>query len=194
MLAREAEGMKRTGIFALAAGCAMGVTALVGGIGYASALDVAEQAGRSIDVSGVSTADSGRERPADSAKLDPTPAPTDEAAAETSDEVVDDTDAGAVDEVAPSDPVVIDGTKGAHGAKDTHGTTWGAKHTGDKHKHASDRKPGDTHRLGEHGADKPGDPTWHEDRGGDRHSDGPRSGKGGHHGGKHGGKGWGGRH
>lgn len=183
--------MKRTGIFALAAGCAMGVTALVGGIGYASALDVAEQAGRSIDVSGVSTADSGRERPADSAKLEPTKEPADEATAEASDEV-DETDAGVVDEVAPSDPVVIDGTKDTRVAKDTHGTPWGAKHAGDKK--AGDKKAGDKPRLDGQGAQKPGDPTWQKDRGGDRHSDGPRSGTGGHHGGKHGGKGWGGRH
>ncbi len=114
--------MKRSGIFALATACAMGVTALVGGIGYASALDVAEQAGRSIDVKGVSTVDGGSEKLAGSPKLDPTAEPAAEdataedapvASDEVADPVVDDgtADQGsgdAVVEVAPSDPVVID--------------------------------------------------------------------------------------
>ena len=117
--------MKRTGIFALAGACALGVTALVGGVGYASALDVAEQAGATIDVPGVSTVDKTSEEVAKATTLDknkstPTPEPTDPATeppvVETP--VVDDgTD--DVDEVDPSDPVVIpeDGTKDPDGLK-----------------------------------------------------------------------------
>ena len=76
--------MKRTGIFALAGACALGVTALVGGVGYASALDVAEQAGATIDVPGVSTVDKTSEEVAKATTLDknkstPTPEPTDPA-------------------------------------------------------------------------------------------------------------------
>src|SRR6218665_3951962 len=76
--------MKRTGIFALAATCALGVTALVGGIGYATALDVAEQAGQTLDVAGVSTVDATSHDVADSTtprkdKGTPTTEPTDPA-------------------------------------------------------------------------------------------------------------------
>ena len=76
--------MKRTGILALAATCALGVTALVGGVGYASALDVAEEAGKTLDVAGVSTVDTTSHEVAGSTtpgkdKGTPTPEPTDPA-------------------------------------------------------------------------------------------------------------------
>lgn len=174
--------MKRSGIFALATACAMGVTALVGGIGYASALDVAEQAGRSIDVKGVSTVDSGAGRLVGSPRLEPTaePAPADDAAVEE--------DPDAVDEVAPPDPVVVDGTKEAGPDADTSrsadGRSWSKDSSKDRSKSWDDLK----------GSDAPRERTS-DDRGGDRHGD-HRSGKGGTHGhpggGKHGGGGWGG--
>ncbi len=125
--------MKRTGIFALAAASAMGITALVGGIGYASALDVAEQAGRSLDVKGVSTVAGGSPELAGSPKLDPAattpggataddatdgatteevPAAGGEAADPPADDgTVDEGSGDAVDAVDPPDPVVIDDVK-----------------------------------------------------------------------------------
>jgi len=109
--------MKRTGIFALAGACALGVTALVGGVGYASALDVAEQAGQTLDVPGVSTVERTSDEVSDSTTLKdkstPTPDPTDPATdapvaeAPVDDGTVDQGSGDAVDEVDPSDPVVI---------------------------------------------------------------------------------------
>lgn len=186
--------MKRSGIFALATACAMGVTALVGGIGYASALDVAEQAGRSIDVAGVSTVDSGSGRLVGSPRLDPSaePAAADDAAAgdETADAPPVDHGAarqgpgGAVDEVDPADPVVIGGTKKAERKADKAPSGDGRSWSKDRSKSWGDTKGSDAPREG-----------TSDDRGGDRHGD-HRSGKGGTHGhpggGKHGGGGWGG--
>ncbi|QNO37020.1 hypothetical protein H4J02_11200 [Protaetiibacter sp. SSC-01] len=230
--------MKRTGIFALAAGCAMGATALVGGIGYASALDVAEQTGRSIDVAGVSTVDGDTKRLADSPKLDPSAEPSDEATADDapadgpveSDEVVppvvDDDGTGdqgsgdqgsgdAVDEVDPSDPIVIDDRKKSDkrcGSFKQERAAWLAAQDGDPavggdgktwtrdgSEGWGDARSGDKNR----GEKSWGDKSWVDgsrsgehgpgsswdgtsDRGGDRHGDGHRSGKGG--GGHHGGK------
>ena len=70
--------MKRTGIIALAAGCALGATALVGGVGYASALDVAAEAGTTLDVAGINTVDANSEKVAD-ATIEPSADPTAEA-------------------------------------------------------------------------------------------------------------------
>jgi transcription termination factor Rho len=133
--------MKRTGIFGLAAACALGVTALVGGVGYASALDVAEQQGQTLDVPGVSTVEKtsdevAKSTDADKTKSTPTPAPTDPAAEApvAAPPVVEGTDqgSGAVDEVDPSDPVVIpdDGTKDPDGkgcGKGDHDGDWADK-------------------------------------------------------------------
>lgn len=133
--------MKRTGIIALAAGCAMGVTALVGGVGYASALDVAEQTGRTLDVSGVSTVDESSSTLADSPKLDPSAEPTDDATADdtasdpsTDDDGTADQGSGdAVDEVDPSDPVVIgDDVAGKAGKDCGDHAAWFGAHKGDK--------------------------------------------------------------
>ncbi|AYF98375.1 hypothetical protein [Protaetiibacter intestinalis] len=208
--------MKRTGIFALAASCALGVTALVGGVGYASALDVAEQAGTTLDVSGVSTVESSTTEVADSTTLgtegaeeEPTAEPTDPATEEPSDDDgTADQGSGDVDEVDPSDPVVLPGKDKDHSGKDC-GKGW---HDGTKDDSAvagddtgkwdnwSDKKGEDsTDPATGSGADK--DHSWKDgdrsdkggdrsrsDRGGDRgHSGwgGQGGGRGGGHGGRH---------
>lgn len=114
--------MKRTGIFALAGACALGVTALVGGVGYASALDVADQQGQTLDVPGVSTVETTSDEVADSTvdktRSTPTPAPgAPSAEVPVVETPVDDGTTDDVDEVDPSDPVVIpdDGTKDPDG-------------------------------------------------------------------------------
>ncbi|MCS0499444.1 hypothetical protein [Protaetiibacter mangrovi] len=211
--------MKRTGIFALAAGCAIGVTALVGGVGYASALDVAEQAGQTLDVSGVSTVDPSSKQLAESTTLDdsttePTAEPTDDPTPDdsatddaTSDEGTADQGSGdAVDEVDPSDPVVIkdDGDKNCR-----------SDNAGERVKRVADREAwlaaqkaaeeaaagddSDPDSSGKDWSDKDDDGWDHDgwnhdgDRGGDWGSrDGDRSGSWG--GGHHGGGGWGGGH
>ncbi|MBN9139639.1 MAG: hypothetical protein J0H23_02320 [Micrococcales bacterium] len=203
--------MKRTGIIALAAGCAMGVTALVGGVGYASALDVAEQTGRTLDVSGVSTVDESSSQLADSPKLDPSAEPTDDATADDTasdpsaadDGTADQGSGDAVDEVDPSDPVVIgDDVAGKAGKDCGDHAAWFGAHKGDKTgdgagrdaasdpaKNRSGEKWSGTHGPG----DGPGSSWSGKDGSGTRGSgdkgSGWGKGDGGHRGG---GGGWGG--
>lgn len=200
--------MKRTGIFALAGACALGVSALVGGVGYASALDVAVQEGQTLDVPGVSTVEKTSDEVAESTTLDngkgdPTPEPTDPATeapvAEapvvdegTADQGSDD----AVDEVDPSDPVVIpdDGIKdpdavkgcgkgdhdGDFGDRDDDGVTdpveGDASWTGDKD-WSDDDSTGDRDWTGDAGDTTQPDGEWTGDTDrGDRSGDGRRDG------------------
>lgn len=167
--------MKRAAIMALAAASAMGVTALVGGVGLASALDVADQAGRTLDVRGVSTVDDSRRTLADAPTLDDAAVPSDDPTADdatpddpatgapTDDDGTADQGSGDVDEVAPADPVVIGDDHAARMGED-----------------CDDRGP-----ALDAGAERSRLPGGWDDRGADRD-------RGGDHG-RHGG-GWGGHH
>lgn len=159
--------MKRTGIFALAAGCAIGATALVGGVGYASALDVAEQSGRALDVGGVSTVPASTVRVAD--RSVPTPEATDPAVDDSAtgstdasgdDDGTADQGSGDVDVVSPSAPVDIE--HGDENCDDSSG----------RHAETSD----DAQRSGDHGG-------WGGRDGGGRGEAGHGGGRGGggHH-------------
>src|SRR5690606_18668257 len=53
--------MKRTGIFAAAVAGAVGATALVGGVGYTLAQEVAEQNGAPLDLGPVATVEPGQQ-------------------------------------------------------------------------------------------------------------------------------------
>jgi hypothetical protein len=172
--------MKRTGIFAAAAAGAIGATALVGGVGYTLALDVAEQNGRTLDLGAVGTVERGQdalarsfekslEEQADDPGTDATPP----------EDVPDDADAGAgtapdpgaggAAPVAPSAPVEIDPGKGT------------------EHPWRSGHGYGDTRGDGAHD----GDGGWNGGRNGG--GDGQR-GDAGRGGGGHGGGGYGGGH
>lgn len=107
--------MKRTGIFAAAAAGAIGATALVGGVGYTLALDVAEQTGEPLDLGAVASVKPGERDIAESSGTDEA---TEDAGDATSDEAppadvpdggaAPDPGAGGAAPVAPAAPVVID--------------------------------------------------------------------------------------
>jgi hypothetical protein len=185
--------MKRTGIFAATVAGAIGASALVGGVGYTLAQEVAERNGAPLDLGAVATVEPGRSEL--STSMGAGDAATDEAASDDTAGADTSTDAGSpaaggAAPVAPAPPVAIDpGKKAGH---PTH--PW----------------PGDPSRDGRHG-----DPRGHDARGdqgggnpgpgpgpgpagdggaadprgggggGGHHDGGGHRGGGGHHGGGH---------
>ncbi|PZQ89739.1 MAG: hypothetical protein DI534_08070 [Leifsonia xyli] len=171
--------MKRTAIFALAAAGALGVTAVVGGVGYASALDVAEQAGTTLDVKGVSTVGAGSAELRGSATPTPTPSPSDDSTTAGDDDGTADQGSGdAVDTVNPSDPTVITHKRGKDCTSD------------DSDVHAEHRPGGDDSSDQQRGSRGSDDAAGSDDSGKNRGGDDSRGG-GDDRGGRNGG---GGRH
>src|SRR5690606_285548 len=115
--------MKRTGIFAAAVAGAVGATALVGGVGYTLAQEVAEQHGVPLDLgpiasvepgNGALSTSTGRGQSTDGDTGDAAPGDTtpDETAGGTGTEA-DSPAAGGAAPVAPAPPVAIDPGKQA---------------------------------------------------------------------------------
>jgi hypothetical protein len=185
--------MKRTGIFAAAVAGAVGATALVGGVGYTLAQEVAEQNGAPLDLGPVATVEPGQQHVSTSMGSGTTTetAPDDAAPDDTApDGTAGDgtgsgpgTDAGSpaaggAAPVAPAPPVAIDpGKKGDHPEH-----PWRGDPRGDRG-HDDARHPDP---RGDQGGWSP-DPG----RGGGGGADEPRRGGGGGH---HGGGGHGGHH
>ncbi|TXK16283.1 hypothetical protein [Homoserinibacter sp. GY 40078] len=166
--------MKRTGIIAIAGTCALGASALVGGVAYASSLDLAEQVGAPLAIDGVSTAQLVVEDTEDT--TDVAAEPTDDATEDATDDSTEagdddgtaDQGSGDVDEVDPSAPVKLndddskkDDCDGDRGDDD-------GDHDGD-HDGREDGGTDRHHRGGDdRGDDHDGGDDWGgDDRGGD---------------------------
>lgn len=180
--------MKRTGIFAATAAGAIGATALVGGVGYTLAQDVAEQSGAPLDLGAVASVEPGQGELPTATRLhaddDTDGAASDEAPAD--DTSGTDSDAGGAAPVAPAPPVAIDpGTKAAHGQH-----PW--PRDGQAARGDHDPRTGTDPRDGRHdGGDQH---NWNDRDGGGRDDGHDGRYGGGDGGGHHGGGGYGGHH